>query len=130
MELTLLKGKIHRCTVTQANLNYEGSVTISEDLMEAAGIIEHEQVHVWNVTSGTRVTTYAMRGARDSGVICINGAGAHLIHVGDIVIIAAFVQLSQAEARAWKPSIVFVDERNRVRAIRNEAQAGPGLPPL
>ena len=130
MELTLLKGKIHRCTVTQANLNYEGSVTISEDLMEAAGIIEHEQVHVWNVTSGTRVTTYAMRGARDSGVICINGAGAHLIHVGDIVIIAAFVQLSQAEASTWKPSIVFVDERNRVRVFRNEAQAGPGLPPL
>jgi len=130
MELTLLKGKIHRCTVTQANLNYEGSVTISEDLMEAAGIIEHEQVHVWNVTSGTRVTTYVMRGARDSGVICINGAGAHLIHVGDIVIIAAFVQLSEPEAKTWKPSIVFVDERNRVRVLGSEAHAGPGLPPL
>ncbi len=130
MELTLLKGKIHRCTVTQSNLNYEGSVTISEDLMEAAGIIENEQVHIWNVTSGTRVTTYVMRGARDSGVVCINGAGAHLIHIGDIVIIAAFVQLSEAEARSWKPTIVFVDERNRVRALGSKEQAGPDLPPL
>ncbi len=130
MELTVLKGKIHRCTVTQADLNYEGSVTISEDLMDAAGIIEHEQVHIWNITTGTRVTTYAMRGARASGVICINGAGAHLVKVGDIVIIAAFVQLTEFEAKAWRPSVVFVDARNRIREVRGKERPGPDLPAI
>lgn len=130
MELTLLKGKIHRCTVTQADLDYEGSVTISEDLMDAAGIIEHEQVHIWDVTNGVRITTYALRGARGSGVICINGAGAHLVRVGDIVIIAAFVQLTAVEAKAWHPSVVFVDAHNRIRAIGKREQAGPDLPPM
>ena len=130
MELTVLKGKIHRCTVTQADLNYEGSVTISEDLMDAAGIIEHEQVHIWNITTGTRVTTYAMRGTRASGVICINGAGAHLVKVGDIVIIAAFVQLTEFEAKAWRPSVVFVDARNRIREVRGKERPGPDLPAI
>ncbi|HYB49503.1 MAG TPA: aspartate 1-decarboxylase [Burkholderiaceae bacterium] len=130
MELTVLKGKIHRCTVTQADLNYEGSVTISEDLMDAAGIIEHEQVHIWNITTGTRVTTYAMRGARASGVICINGAGAHLVKVGDIVIIAAFVQLTEFEAKAWRPSVVFVNARNRIREVRGKERPGPDLPAI
>ncbi|HYA76610.1 MAG TPA: aspartate 1-decarboxylase [Burkholderiaceae bacterium] len=130
MELTVLKGKIHRCTVTQADLNYEGSVTISEDLMDAAGIIEHEQVHIWNITTGTRVTTYAMRGTRASGVICINGAGAHLVKVGDIVIIAAFVQLTEFEAKTWRPSVVFVDARNRIREVRGKERPGPDLPAI
>src|SRR6266540_3077485 len=97
-QLTMLKGKIHRCTVTQADLDYEGSVTISEDLMEAASIVEHEQVHIWDVTSGARITTYAMRGARSSGMICINGAAAHLIKPGDLVIIAAFSARLSASA--------------------------------
>ena len=130
MVLTVLKGKIHRCTVTQADLNYEGSVTISEDLMDAAGIIEHEQVHIWNITTGTRVTTYAMRGTRASGVICINGAGAHLVKVGDIVIIAAFVQLTEFEAKTWRPSVVFVDARNRIREVRGKERPGPDLPAI
>ena len=127
MQLTELKGKIHRCTVTQANLDYEGSVTISEDLMDAAGIIEHEQVHVWDVTNGARLTTYAIRGERGSGVICINGAGAHLARTGDIVIIAAFVQLTHAEAKGWRPSIVFVDPRSGIRSLGYVEQAGAAL---
>src|SRR6266540_2269073 len=108
-QLTMLKGKIHRCTVTQADLDYEGSVTISEDLMEAASIVEHEQVHIWDVTSGARITTYAMRGARSSGTICINGAAAHLIKPGDLVIIAAFLAVDEAYVDNWNPSIVLVN---------------------
>ncbi len=124
MQLTLLKGKLHRCTVTDAHVDYEGSITISEELMEAARIIEHEQVHVWNVTNGKRVVTYAIRGPRESGVICINGAAAHLMSPGDLVIIAAFVTMSEQEALAWKPTVVLVDDKNRVRtsAARDESE--------
>lgn len=117
---TLLGGKIHRVIVTDANLGYEGSVTIDEDLLEAANILPNEAVEIWDVTNGARLTTYVLVGERGSGVVCVNGAAAHLVSRGDLVIIATFVQLEDAEARAWKPSVVFVDHENRIREIRAE----------
>jgi aspartate 1-decarboxylase len=125
VQVTVLKGKIHRCTVTQADLDYEGSVTISEELMAAAKIVEHERVHIWNVTSGKRLITYAMRGSRDSGTICINGAAAHLMNVGDVVIIAAFVSLEATEAEHWRPSVVFVDSKNKLQSCAEREVPGP-----
>jgi len=125
VQVTLLKGKIHRCTVTHADVNYEGSVTISAELMDAAGIVEHEQVHVWDVSNAERITTYAMRGPRQSGVICINGAAAKLMRPGDLVIIAAFVGANEAEAREWKPSVVFVDSKNRITSTVIRESPGP-----
>ncbi|NTW28147.1 MAG: aspartate 1-decarboxylase [Coriobacteriia bacterium] len=124
---TLLGGKIHRATVTEANLSYEGSVTVDADLLDAAGILPHEAVHIWNVTSGSRLQTYAIAGERASGVVCVNGAAAHLVSAGDVVIIATFVQLEDAEARDWEPSVVFVDAKNHVREIRSE-RGGPSGP--
>src|SRR5262245_5042257 len=116
MRRTMFKSKIHRVRVTQADLAYEGSVTIDANLLEAADILPYEQVHVWNVTRGTRLRTYAMRGDAGSGVVCINGAAAHLVHPGDLVIIATFVELDERDARAHRPKVVFVDDRNRIRA--------------
>jgi aspartate 1-decarboxylase len=117
-------GKIHRATVTQADLDYEGSVTIDVDLMNAAGMIANEEVHVWNVTRGTRLMTYTIPGPPGSGVICINGAAAHLVGPGDVVILATFGELTDAEARAHTPRVVFVDGHNRLQAVRDEV-AGP-----
>lgn len=117
-------GKIHRATVTQADLDYEGSVTIDVDLMNAAGMIANEEVHVWNVTRGTRLMTYTIPGPPGSGVICINGAAAHLVGPGDVVILATFGELTNAEARAHTPRVVFVDGQNRLQAVRDEV-AGP-----
>jgi aspartate 1-decarboxylase len=114
IRLHLFKSKIHRATVTHADLDYEGSVTISGELMDAAGILEHEQVHVWNVTRGTRLVTYAIRGDDRSGVICINGAAAHLADAGDKVILATFAEVSAAEVAQWQPKVVLVDERNAI----------------
>jgi aspartate 1-decarboxylase len=122
--LHLFKAKIHRATVTHADLDYEGSVTISGELLDASGILEHEQVHVWNVTRGTRLVTYALRGDDHSGVICINGAAAHLASPGDKVIIAAFAEVEAEAAAGWKPTVVFVDEHNRPAGIDAEV-AGP-----
>src|SRR5262249_19188665 len=110
---TMLRGKIHRATVTGADLHYEGSVTIDADLLEHADIIPYERVDIWNVTNGERFQTYALAGQRGSGVVCINGAAAHKAHRGDLVIIASFGTMNEAEARAWKPRCVFVDDRNR-----------------
>jgi aspartate 1-decarboxylase len=121
----LFKSKIHRATVTHADLDYEGSVTVSGELLDAAGILEHEQVHIWNVTRGTRLVTYALRGDDDSGIICINGAAAHLASAGDLVIIATFAEVEAAEARAWKPTVVFVDAKNRRVANDLPEIAGP-----
>ena len=112
--LHLFKSKIHRATVTHADLDYEGSVTISGELMDAAGMLEHEQVHIWNVTRGTRLVTYTLRGEDGSGIICINGAAAHLMSPGDKVILATFAEAEAEDARAWKPTVVFVDEANRM----------------
>ena len=125
MRRSLFKSKIHRCRVTQADVDYEGSVTIDSTLMEAAEIVPFEHVHIWNVTRGTRLETYALRGEPDSGVICINGAAAHLMHPGDLVIIATFADVEDAEARSWKPRVVLVDEHNRVRASGVDEVPGP-----
>lgn len=120
MRRTMLGGKIHRATVTGACLDYEGSVTIDEDLLDAAGILPHEAVAIWNVTTGSRLTTYALAGARGSGVVCVNGAAAHHASAGDLVIIACFVDLEDVEARAWQPRVVFVDASNQVVESRRE----------
>lgn len=113
MHRFLLKSKIHRATVTEANLDYEGSVTIDADLMRAADIAEHEQVHVYDVTNGNRIITYAITGEPGSGTICINGAAAHKVHPGDVVILATYALLSEAEQRGFQPAIVRVDANNR-----------------
>jgi aspartate 1-decarboxylase len=125
MRRRLFKSKIHRARVTQADLDYEGSVTIDASLMEAAEILPYEQVAVWNVTRGTRLETYAMRGAPGSGVVCINGAAAHLVGPGDLVIIATFADYDDAEARAHVPRVVLVDENNRIRDPYATEVAGP-----
>lgn len=117
---TMLRGKIHRATVTGADLHYEGSVTIDVDLLERANILQFEQVDIWNVTNGERFTTYALEGKRGSGVVCINGAAAHKASRGDLVIIAAFASVPEAEAREWVPSCVFVDEHNNPVELRQE----------
>lgn len=123
--LHLFKSKIHRATVTHADLDYEGSVTISSELMDAAEIIEHEQVHIWNVTRGTRLVTYALRGDPNSGIICINGAAAHLAEPGDKVIIATFAEVDANEAKGWNPTVVLVDDKNRVADGEYRELAGP-----
>lgn len=124
MRRTMLGGKIHRATVTDACLDYEGSVTVDEDLLDAAGILPHEAVAIWNVTSGSRLTTYALAGARGSGVVCVNGAAAHHASTGDLVIIACFVDLDDIEARTWIPRVVFVNEFNRAVESRRERLPG------
>jgi aspartate 1-decarboxylase len=125
MRRTFFKSKIHRATVTHADLDYEGSVTIDEDLMDAAGIWNYEAVHVWNITRGTRLETYAIKGQRGSGVICINGAAAHLNKPGDLVILATFAELEESEARAHVPAVVLVDRQNRIVAKDAVEVAGP-----
>ena len=114
MMRTMLKSKIHRATVTQADLHYVGSVTIDEDLLDAADLLPGEQVAIVDVTNGARLETYAIPGARGSGVIGINGAAAHLVHPGDLVIIISYAVLNDAEARAYQPKIVHVDGANRI----------------
>ena len=125
MRRTLFKSKIHRATVTHADLDYEGSVTIDEDLMDAANVWEFEAVHVWNITRGTRLQTYAIKGPRGSGVICVNGAAAHLNRPGDRVILATVAEMDEAEARAFTPRVVLVDEHNRIAARDAVEVAGP-----
>jgi aspartate 1-decarboxylase len=120
MTRKLLRGKIHRATVTGADLHYEGSVTIDQDLMDACDLVDHEAVHIWNVTNGNRFETYAIAGERGSGVVCVNGAAAHQVAKGDLVIIAAFSWMAENEARAWKPHVVFVDAKNRAVDLRAE----------
>lgn len=115
MNRIVLKAKIHRATVTEANLDYEGSVTVDQSLLEAADIAEFEQVQIYDVTNGSRVTTYAMIGPPGSGVICINGAAAHLVHPGDIVIIASYGIVTPEELRSHKPRIIHVDGTNARR---------------
>ena len=111
---TMLKGKIHRACVTEANLAYEGSITIDKNLMEAADILPYEQVHVLDVDNGARLVTYAIEGERGSGVICMNGAAARLIAKGDLVIIISYCTVSDAEARDIVPKLVYVNSRNAI----------------
>jgi aspartate 1-decarboxylase len=110
----MFKSKIHRATVTHADVDYEGSVSIDRNLMQAADILPYEKVAVWNVTRGSRLETYALEGEPGSGVICVNGAAAHLNRPGDLVILATFVDVDDAEAAQWRPTVVFVDAQNRI----------------
>lgn len=123
MRRTLLKSKIHRATVTEANLDYEGSVTIDRALMEAADIVDHEQIQIYDVTNGARLTTYAIPGPADSGVICINGAAAHLVKAGDLVILATYAEYEDTEVTRHRPRVVFVDGENQI-AEHSTAELG------
>ncbi len=114
MFVTLFKSKIHRVKVTQAELNYVGSITIDEDLMDAAGILENEQVHVVNNNNGERLITYVIKGERGTGIICLNGAAARKAQVGDVVIIISYGMMTQEEAKTFKPKVVFPDENNKI----------------
>ena len=114
MQLNLLKAKIHRATVTHAELHYEGSCAIDGRLLEISGIREYEQIHIYNINNGQRLVTYAIRGEAGSGVISINGAAAHLAQPGDLIIIAAYGQCDEAEAANFKPTLVYVDRDNRL----------------
>ena len=115
MERTLLKSKLHRATVTDADLHYEGSVTIDAALLEAADIVEHEQVQIYNITNGTRFTTYALRGPRGSGRVQINGAAAHLATRGDLVIIATYASYTPEEVPGHEPKVVLLGAENRIK---------------
>jgi len=120
MLLNLLKAKIHRATVTHCELHYEGSCAIDEDLLDASGILENEQIHVWNINNGERFVTYAIRGQRGSGIISLNGSAARRASTGDLVILAAFCQVDAAEAASHTPQLVFVDEANRITTLRDK----------
>jgi aspartate 1-decarboxylase len=113
MKRILLKSKIHRARVTEADLDYEGSITIDRDLMDAADLVEHEQVDVLNITNGERLTTYAISGQGGSGTICVNGAAAHLVQPDDLVIIVSYAQYDEAEIRQHEPRVILVDHSNR-----------------
>lgn len=124
MQLRMFKSKIHRATVTHADLDYEGSVTIDEDLMDLAGILPHEEIHIWNVTRGTRLATYALVGPRGSGAVCVNGAAAHQNRPGDLVILATFATMNEEEARKHVPRVVRVDTQNA--PLPNDQPEAPG----
>lgn len=117
MQRFILKSKIHRVTVTDADLNYEGSITIDEELMNAADIFPYEKVNIYNVSNGERFSTYAIKGEKGSGVICLNGAAARKCSSGDIVIIASFVIVDNDSARDWSPKCVYVDDKNKIKEI-------------
>jgi len=121
----MMVGKIHRATVTAADLHYVGSVTIDQDLMDAADLLPGQQVDIVDITNGARLTTYALPGERGSGVLCVNGAAAHLVHPGDLVIVIAYALLPEHEARTYSPHVVHVDAQNRRVALTED----PGTPP-
>ena len=114
MLVTMFKSKIHRATVTEANLNYVGSITIDEDLLEAAGIFPGEKVQIVNNNNGARLETYTIAGKRGSGMFCLNGAAARLVQPGDVVIIIAYAMMDAEEAKAFKPNVVFLDQNNKI----------------
>jgi aspartate 1-decarboxylase len=129
MRRSLFKSKIHRARVTDADLTYEGSVTIDRSLMDAADILPYERIHIWNASNGARLETYALPGEAGSGVICVNGAAARHAQPGDVVILATFVDVEEAEARGWKPTVVRVDAHNRILPGGDAPeQAGPAEP--
>ena len=127
MRLNVFKSKIHRATVTHADLEYEGSVTVDSDLLDAAEILPYEAVHIWNVTRGSRLMTYALPGPRGSGAICVNGAAAHLNKPGDMIILATFAEMTREEARRHHPIVVRVDAQNRQTDDVSEELPGPVL---
>jgi len=114
MQIEVLKSKIHCATVTEANLNYMGSITIDEDLMDAANIIEGERVHIANNNNGERLDTYVIKGERGSGCICLNGASARKVQIGDVIIIMSYAIMDFEEAKHWKPTVIFPDKNNKV----------------
>ncbi|QIS01332.1 aspartate 1-decarboxylase [Nocardia brasiliensis] len=127
---TMMKSKIHRATVTHADLHYVGSVTVDQDLLDAADLLEGEQVCIVDINNGARLETYVIAGERGSGVIGINGAAAHLVHPGDLVILIAYGQMNEQEIAEYDPKVVFVDERNRQVELGSDpahAPAGSGL---
>ena len=124
MTLTMLKGKIHRAVVKQADLNYVGSITIDSELLEAAGILEYEMVQIVDVENGNRFETYTIAGEKGSGMICLNGAAARQVAVGDHIIIMCYAQLSEQEAKAHKPYVVFTDEDNHIASISRYEKHG------
>ncbi|MGO4952892.1 aspartate 1-decarboxylase [Paenibacillus peoriae] len=117
---TMMKSKIHRATVTEANLNYVGSITIDEDLMDTSDLLENEKVQIVNNNNGARLETYVIPGPRGSGVICLNGAAARLVQPGDTVIIISYASMSNEEAKTYKPTVVFVDEHNKPAQTMNK----------
>lgn len=124
MEISMLKSKIHRAVITQAELNYVGSITIDEELMEAAGLYEYERVHIANVNNGSRIETYIIAGKRGSGVICLNGAAAHSGSKGDRVIIMAYANMKPDEIKYHKPKVVFVGDKNEIIRIADYEKHG------
>ena len=124
MQIEMLKGKIHRATVVQAELDYVGSITVDEDLLDAAGILEYEQVQIVDVNNGNRFETYTIAGKRGSGMICLNGAAARCVSVNDKIILMAYASMTPEEAKNHKPQVVFVDEGNQVVRITNYEKHG------
>ena len=124
MEITMLKGKIHRATVTQAELNYVGSITVDSALLKAAGILEYEKVQVVDIDNGNRLETYTIAGEAGSGVICLNGAAARCVDVGDKVIIMAYCNMTPDEAKTHKPSVVFVNDENKIKKVSEYEKHG------
>lgn len=118
MQRTLLKAKIQRLTVTETNLEYEGSLTLDESLMEVAGVLPFEQVHVYNISNGERFTTYLIKGAKDSGAVVVNGAAAHKAKAGDKLIVASYALLEEGEIDFFMPKILIVDEKNRIKDLK------------
>ena len=119
IQLRMLNGKIHRARVTGSDLNYEGSIEIDSSLMEAAGFVPFEQVDVWNITNGERFSTYALSAPRNSGTIGVNGAAARKVQAGDEIIITAYAGMTEKQAKHWRPHVVFVDQRNRIKVGRS-----------
>ncbi|MCI9576204.1 MAG: aspartate 1-decarboxylase [Clostridiales bacterium] len=124
MLLNMLKGKIHRATVVQAELDYVGSITVDADLLDAAGILEYEQVQVVDINNGNRFETYTIAGERGSGLICLNGAAARCVSVGDKIIIMSYCQLDAQEAAEYKPNVVFVDDQNQISMVTHYEKHG------
>jgi aspartate 1-decarboxylase len=124
MTITMLKGKIHRATVVQAELDYVGSITVDEDLLDVAGILEYEKVQIVDINNGSRFETYTIAGERGSGLICLNGAAARCVQVGDKVIIMSYCEMNGEEAKSHKPTVVFVDDRNKVKEVAHYEKHG------
>lgn len=124
MTITMLKAKIHRATVTQAELNYVGSITVDIDLLEQSGILEYEKVQIVDIDNGARFETYTIAGERGSGVICLNGAAARMVQTGDKVILMAYADVTLEEAKEMRPTVVFVDDENKVTSIMNYEKHG------
>lgn len=121
MLVNMFKSKIHRATITEADLNYEGSIKIDGNLLDAANLLEYEAVWIWNVNNGNRLMTYTLRGEEGSGVVSLNGAAARLGHAGDLVIITSFARMTQLEAKEWKPTVVLVDNQNRIKSVSDRS---------